>query len=75
MSVWTDSTGAEYIQVEGYCEHGNEPLGSIKGGGFLDYQVNCQLSSIDSAPRNPLVSHVRVCKNRFLSEINELQGQ
>jgi hypothetical protein len=23
--------------VEGCCEHGNEPVGSIKGGEFLDY--------------------------------------
>jgi hypothetical protein len=22
--------------VTGSCEHGNEPLGSIKGGGYLD---------------------------------------
>jgi hypothetical protein len=24
-------------QVAGCCEHGNEPLGSVKGGEFLDY--------------------------------------
>jgi hypothetical protein len=23
--------------VAGFCEHGNEPLGSIKGGKFLKY--------------------------------------
>jgi hypothetical protein len=26
---WIDF-GSEYIQVEGSCEHGNEPSGSIK---------------------------------------------
>jgi hypothetical protein len=36
----------------GCCEHGNEPLGSIKGGEFLDYLSNCQLLKKDSAPWN-----------------------
>jgi hypothetical protein len=29
--------------VVGYCECGNELLGSIKCGEFLDYVRNCQL--------------------------------
>jgi len=33
----------------GSCEHGNEPSGSIKGGGFIDYLSNCQLLKKDSA--------------------------
>jgi hypothetical protein len=30
-----DSSGSGYGPVVGSCEHGNEPLGSIKGGEFL----------------------------------------
>jgi hypothetical protein len=30
------STGLIWGLVAGSCEHGNEPSGSIKGGGFLD---------------------------------------
>jgi hypothetical protein len=29
--------------VEGSCEHGNEPLGSIKDWKFLDQLSDCQL--------------------------------
>jgi hypothetical protein len=29
--------------VAGSCEHGNEPLGSIKGGEFRDQLSDCQL--------------------------------
>jgi hypothetical protein len=31
-----DSSGSGQGPVAGWCEHGNEPLGSIKGGDFLD---------------------------------------
>jgi hypothetical protein len=31
-----DSSGAGYRPVAGYCEHSNEPSGSIKRGEFLD---------------------------------------
>jgi hypothetical protein len=41
------------------CEHNNEPLGSIKGGEFLDQMSNCQLLK-DSAPRSSLVISVLV---------------
>jgi len=31
------------------CEHGNEPLGSIKEGEFLDWLSDCQL--VKTVPR------------------------
>jgi hypothetical protein len=31
-----DSSGSGYDKWRALCEHGNEPLGSIKGGKFLD---------------------------------------
>jgi hypothetical protein len=31
-----DSSDLGYGPVVGFCEHGNEPSGSVKGGGFLD---------------------------------------
>jgi hypothetical protein len=36
--------------VAGSSEHGNELLGSIKGGEFLDQLSDCQLLKKDSAP-------------------------
>jgi hypothetical protein len=36
--------------VAGSCEHGNELLGSIKGGKFVDYLSDCQLFNKDSGP-------------------------
>jgi hypothetical protein len=36
-----DASGSGYNQVEGPCEHGNEPFDSIKGGKFLDYLSEC----------------------------------
>jgi hypothetical protein len=30
-----DSSGSKYGSVAGFCEHGNEPLGSIEMGNFL----------------------------------------
>jgi hypothetical protein len=34
----------------GSCEHGNEPSGSITGGGFLDRLNDYQLLKTNSAP-------------------------
>jgi len=35
-SCGLDASGSGYGPVEGCCEHGNEPSGSIKGVEFLD---------------------------------------
>jgi hypothetical protein len=35
--------------VVGFCEHGNEHSGSIKGGEFLDWLVDYKLLKKDSA--------------------------
>jgi hypothetical protein len=40
---------AQERPVVGFCENGNEPSGSIRGGKFLDYLRNYQLLK-DSAP-------------------------
>jgi len=34
--VWTGCIWLSKGQVAGSCVHGDEPLGSIKGGNFLD---------------------------------------
>jgi hypothetical protein len=34
-----DSSGSGQGPVAGYCEHGNEPSGSIKGGVFIEYLI------------------------------------
>jgi hypothetical protein len=34
--------------VAGFCEHDNEPLGSLKGGEFLDYMGDYELLKKDS---------------------------
>jgi hypothetical protein len=44
-----------YGLVMNFCEHGNEPVGSVKGGEFLDYLSDCQCLKKDSALRNKLV--------------------
>jgi len=31
-----NSSGSRYGPMVGFCEHGNEPLCSIKGGKYLD---------------------------------------
>jgi hypothetical protein len=36
--------------MAGFCEHGNEPSGSIKGVEFLDYLSDYQLLKKGSAP-------------------------
>jgi hypothetical protein len=35
--------------VTGFCEHGNEPSGSIRGGEFFDNLSDCQPLEKDSA--------------------------
>jgi hypothetical protein len=42
--------------VVGCCEHGNEPLGSVKCGEFVHKLRNCQLFKKDCAPQSWLVS-------------------
>jgi hypothetical protein len=36
QSWCVNSSGSGYRPVAGFCEHGNEPSGSIKGWEFLD---------------------------------------
>jgi hypothetical protein len=36
-----DSSGSGYGPMAASCEHGNEPLGSIKSGEFLDWLSDC----------------------------------
>jgi hypothetical protein len=44
-----DASGLRQGPVTGSREHGNESLGSIKGGEFLDYLSNYLLLKKDSA--------------------------
>jgi hypothetical protein len=44
MKVWTTLNSLRIGSNSGFCEHGNEPLGSIKGGEFLDQVSNCKVS-------------------------------
>jgi hypothetical protein len=44
-----DSSGSGYGLVADFCEHSNEPSGSIKGGEFLDQLSDHKLFR-DSAP-------------------------
>jgi hypothetical protein len=36
-----DASELEQGPVAGYCDHGNEPSGSMKGGEFLDRLSDC----------------------------------
>jgi len=57
--VWVcglDSSDSGYGPVPVCCEHGTETWGSIKGGEFLDWLINCQLLKKDSAPRLKLIN-------------------
>jgi hypothetical protein len=45
-----DQSGLEYRPVEGYCEHSDEPLGSIKCWEVLEWLHNWQLLKKSSAP-------------------------
>jgi hypothetical protein len=60
-----DWSGSEYGPVEGSCEHGNEPSGSIKCWEVLEWLHNLQLLKKGSAP---LVSE------RFYSEQSGLES-
>jgi hypothetical protein len=44
--------------VEGSCEHGNEPVGSIKCWEILEWLHNWQPHKKDSAAWNQLVSYL-----------------
>jgi hypothetical protein len=41
--------------VASSCVYGDEPLGSIKCGEFLEHLIKCQLLRKNSAPRNLLI--------------------
>jgi hypothetical protein len=49
LTLKTASEGANWLiglrvgQVADYWEHGNDPSGSMKGGGFLEYLTNYKL--------------------------------
>jgi hypothetical protein len=45
-----DLSGSEKGPMEGSCEHGNEPSGSMKYWAFLEWVSNCWLLKEDSAP-------------------------
>ena len=45
-----DRAGSEQGQVAGTCDCGNEPLGSVQCGEFLDQLKTGQLLKKDSAP-------------------------
>jgi hypothetical protein len=36
LRIWAGSTGSRYGPVAELCKHGNDPLGFVKGSGFLD---------------------------------------
>jgi hypothetical protein len=44
-----DPPGLGWDPLVGSCEHGNEPSGSMKVGGFLSFLNDCQLSEVDCA--------------------------
>jgi hypothetical protein len=44
-----DASGSGQGPAAGCCEHGNEPMGSIKGSGFLDELRDYKLLKKDSA--------------------------
>jgi len=48
-SCGMDSSGSAQLPVAGSYKHCNEPLGSIKGGEFLDQPRDYQLFKLDSA--------------------------
>jgi hypothetical protein len=41
--MWTglNSSGSGYGPLAGFCEHGNEPSGSMKDGTFIDLLNYC----------------------------------
>jgi hypothetical protein len=52
--------------VAGFCEHGNEPSGSIKCGEFLDY-LSVLLASYEGLCSMELVNPVRTYLKRFVT--------
>jgi len=50
VGVWTESSCLRIGTGGGTCECGNEPLGSIKCGEFLDWLRTCWLLKKDSTP-------------------------
>jgi hypothetical protein len=50
VGVWTGFSWLRIGKVAGTCECGNEPLGSIKCGEFLDWLITGKLLKKDSAP-------------------------
>jgi hypothetical protein len=49
MRYELDSSDTRWGPVAGCCEHRNEPLGSIKDGGFHDRLSDCNLLEKGSA--------------------------
>jgi hypothetical protein len=47
-----DSSGLEYSPVAGFCEHGSETSGSVKGVELSYKLIVCQLLKEDSVARN-----------------------
>jgi hypothetical protein len=56
--VWTGLSWLRIGPVEGSCEHGNEPSGSIKCWEVLEYVHNWQLLKKGSAPWSRLVTDI-----------------
>jgi hypothetical protein len=57
-----DLSGLGQWPLEGFCEHGNEPLGSIKYCEILELLSDCWLPKNNSAP----CSHFTCCLNMGL---------
>jgi hypothetical protein len=50
-----DLTGSGYGPIAGFCEHGNEPSGYIKGWELLDQLSDCEVLKEEPATGvNPL---------------------
>jgi hypothetical protein len=61
--------------VTSSCEHGNEPMGSITGGEFLDHLSDYQLPKKDSAPWKWFVMYLWQGVRRELPGSKELPLQ
>ena len=62
-----DRAGSGQVQVEGTCECGNEPSGSIKYGEFLDQLKTGQLLKKDCAPWNEYKRMPAVTRRKLLA--------
>jgi len=49
---------SEHGTVEDYCEHGNEPSGSVKGGALLDRMCDDQPNGISQSASQPVSQSV-----------------